>query len=407
VDQNRLYERILGLSQPWRVSSVELNESSGEITVEVGLIDGTLLLCPKCGKSCPRYDHRPRKWRHLDTCQFQTLIRSDVPRINCPEHGVLTIQVPWAEESSRYTQLFEGSVIRWLQETSIRAVSRRLGLSWSAIDGIMARAVKRGLKRRSTLDVTRLAVDETSFRKGHDYVTIVSNQHGQVLAVEEGKSSNSLATYYKSLSPAQCVKVESISMDMSPAFQKATLEYIPDARSKIAFDHFHIAQSLLETLNVTRKSELLQVDHRLRKHVHQTRYHWMRNRHTLNLQQKSQLDALVCQLSDTALVWYFKEKARDIWKGNRVRGASTAWREWIDLAKVSGIKPLQTTAGDIEKNLWGILNAMRLQASNALAEAINSKIRILRVKAHGYRNKERFKRAILFHFGGLSLEPTH
>lgn len=407
MDQNRLYERILGLSPPWRVSSVELDEESGEITIEVTLVDGSLLLCPKCGKSCPRYDHRSRKWRHLDTCQFQTLIHSDVPRINCSEHGVLTTQVPWAEESSRYTQLFEGLVIRWLQEASIQAVSRRLGLSWSAIDGIMARAVERGLNRRNSCDTIRLAVDETSFHKGHDYVTIVSNQHGQVLAVEEGKSSHSLAQYFRSLSESQRTEVESISMDMSPAFQKATREYIPNAKRKIAFDHFHIAQSLLEALNATRKSELRQVDQNLRKYIHQTRYSWMRNRHTLEPKQKSQLSALVFELPDTALVWYFKEKARDIWKGNRVRGARTAWQEWIDLARASGIKPLQTAAEHIEKNLWGILNAMRLQASNALAEAINSRIRILRVKAHGYRNKERFKRAILFHFGGLSLEPTH
>lgn len=112
-------------------------------------------------------------------------------------------------------------------------------------------------------------------------------------------------------------------------------------------------------------------------------------------------------LSDTALVWYFKEKARDIWKGNRVRGAKSAWQEWIGLAKASSIRPLITVAGQIEDNLWGILNAMRLQASNALAEAINSKIRLLRVRACGFRNKERFKRAILFHFGGLVMEPTH
>jgi len=407
MDQNNLYERILRLTSPWHVTHVDLNEHTGEIHVQISCDEAAALACPECDLLVPRYDNRKRLWRHLDTCQFQTLIQAEVPRVKCPVHGCRTVQVPWAEGSSRYTQLFEAQVIRWLKEASIKAVSRQLKLSWNAIDGIMSRAVRRGLAERGTLCVEQLAVDETSFKKGHDYVTIVSNADGQVLAVKDGKSSESLSCFYRSLSEPQLKAIKSVSMDMSKAFQKSTCEYVPEAYKKIAFDHFHIAQSLTKALNTTRKAELVTLNHDLRQEVHRTRYHWLRNRHALDEARKQQLDRLVKALSDTALVWYFKEKARDIWHGNRVRGARAAWEEWLSLARVSAIKPLITAAQQIDEHLWGILNAMRLQASNALAEAINSKIRLLKVKACGYRNKERFKQAILFHFGGLDLEPTH
>jgi len=407
MDQQTLYERILGLSSPWHVTGVDLNEDHQEVTVHVSCDAGVKLPCPLCGQPSPRYDSRRRTWRHLDTCQFQTWVTADVPRVQCAQHGCRTVQVPWAEGNSRYTQLFEARVIGWLKEASIHAVGRQLKLSWSAIDGIMTRAVKRGLKTRQALSSQHIAVDETSFRKGHDYVTIISNAEGLVLAVEDGKSSESLARFYQRLTEQQKRNVRSVSMDMSPAYRKATLQYVPDARKKIAFDHFHIAQSLTDALSATRKAEMRTVDMHLRQEAHQSRFHWLRNRHTLTDIQREKLNRLTMALSDTALVWYFKEKARDIWKGNRVRGAKAAWQEWIGLAKASSIRPLITVAGQIEDNLWGILNAMRLQASNALAEAINSKIRLLRVRACGFRNKERFKRAILFHFGGLVMEPTH
>ncbi|NVK43994.1 MAG: ISL3 family transposase [Oceanospirillaceae bacterium] len=407
MDQQTLYERILGLSAPWRVLNVDLDEQSGEVRVHIDCDAAAVLACPECGRAAPRYDSRTRTWRHLDTCQFQTLVIAAVPRIQCEQHGCRTVQVPWAEGNSRDTQLFEVQVIRWLQEASIRAVSRQLKLSWNAIDGIMARAVKRGLDSCDECGIQQLAVDETSFRKGHDYVTVVSNALGQVLAVEDGKSSESLSRFYQKLSEPQRDQIQSVSMDMSPAFQKATLHHVPSAQKKIAFDHFHIAQALTDALNATRKAELLTIDSRLRLEIHRSRFHWLRSRHSLADHHRQQLNSLATALSDTALVWYFKEKARDIWKGNRVRGAKAAWEEWIGLAKASLIRPLMAVARTIEDHLWGILNAMRLQASNALAEAINSKIRMLRVRAYGYRNKDRFKRAILFHFGGLPLEPTH
>ncbi len=113
--------------------------------------------------------------------------------MTCKEHGVVTVSVTWAEPGSGFTALFEALVIDWLKEAPTAAVSRLMGLSWNAIDGIMQRAVKRGMSRREELGMIRIGVDETAFRKRHDYVTIVSDQEaGTLLFVGEDRKKATL-----------------------------------------------------------------------------------------------------------------------------------------------------------------------------------------------------------------------
>ena len=160
-----LYTQILGIQAPWQVTDVEVDMPQGQVTVHVEREAGAKLCCPTCGQPAPGYDSRRRCWRHLDTCQYKTIPEADVPRVKCPEHGVVTTSVPWAEPNSGFTAMFEALVIDWLKEASTSAVARLMGLSWNAIDGIMQRAVKRGLERREKTCARHLGVDETAFRK--------------------------------------------------------------------------------------------------------------------------------------------------------------------------------------------------------------------------------------------------
>jgi len=212
-----LYQRIMGIHSPWKVREVELSMEAGEVKVYVEQETGMQQRCPHCEMYCPGYDKRRRTWRHLDTCQFKTLLVAEVPRVTCPRHGVVTVKVPWAESGSGYTALYEALVIDWLKEASIQAVSRQLSLSWNAIDGIIQRAVKRGLARRQSGPVTHIGVDETSFKKGHDYVTVVSDGK-RVLHVSEERKTSSLDSYYDTLTDEQKAGIVSISMGMWPAY---------------------------------------------------------------------------------------------------------------------------------------------------------------------------------------------
>jgi len=112
MQDHELYRRILGIEAPWFVDSVELKLESGEIHVYLRHHDMMEWPCPECGAACKLYDHQPeRRWRHLDTCQYQTILHAEPPRSECHDHGVKVIKLPWAEPSSRFTALFEALAI--------------------------------------------------------------------------------------------------------------------------------------------------------------------------------------------------------------------------------------------------------------------------------------------------------
>ena len=133
---HQLYEQILGITAPWCVERVELRLTDGEVHVHLAHGEAAWR-CPECGQACPLYDHGPeRTWRHLDTCQYQTLLHAAVPRTECAEHGVRMVSVPWAESGGHFTALFERLAIDWLKAASQSAVAARLGLSWDEVHGI-------------------------------------------------------------------------------------------------------------------------------------------------------------------------------------------------------------------------------------------------------------------------------
>ncbi|MDU9462776.1 transposase family protein, partial [Escherichia coli] len=133
MDEKSLYAHILNLTAPWQVKSLTLDENAGSVTVTVGIAENTQLTCPTCRKSCSVHDNRNRKWRHLDTCPFTTIVEADDPRIMCPEHDSLTLPVQWPGTGRRYTLLFESFVLSWLKISTDDAVRTPLKLSWTAV----------------------------------------------------------------------------------------------------------------------------------------------------------------------------------------------------------------------------------------------------------------------------------
>ena len=401
-----LYAQILGIQSPWHVTHVDLLPSEGEVTVHVEARSGETHCCPRCGKDSPGYDTRPRRWRHLDTCQYKTIIVAEVPRLNCEAHGVVTVSVPWATEGSHFTALFEALIIDWLKEASIQAVSRQLKLSWNAIDGIMQRAVKRGLARREAVSPTKIGVDETAFKKRHDYVTIVSDQvTGTVLHVGKDRKKGDLKAWYESLTLTQRTSIESISMDMWPAFIHATLEGIPEARNKIAFDKFHVAKYLGGAVDKVRRQEHKALMAEGYDDLKGSKYDWLYNPKNMTYKQKRRFAALRDSALKTARAWAIKELAMSLWHYVSKTWAGKGWERWLSWAMRSRLEPIKKVAKTIKTHLWGILNAIVLNVSNGPAEGLNSRIKMLKVRSRGFRNKERFANAIYFHLGGLNLYP--
>jgi transposase len=400
-----LYQKILGIEAPWEVVDVDLDLARREVRVHLKNAESKPP-CPICGQPCSRYDWRSRRWRHLDTCQYPTILIAEVPRVECSEHGVHQIAVPWAEEGSRFTALFEALVIDWLKEASLTAVAQMLNLSWRAVSSIQQRAVARGLARRKKQLPRRLGVDETSYQKRHEYVTVVIDQEGgTVVHVADGRGRETLDTFFDSFSWEQRAEVESVAMDMWAGYIASVGSKIPGARDKIAYDKFHVAQHLSQAVDKVRRQENKLLIKAGDEQLKGSKYLWLRHPDRLSDEAWQAFEPLRESALKTARAWAIKELAMSLWR-YRTRGwARRAWLAWLSWATRSRLEPIRHVAAMIKRHLNGILNAIVLGVTNARSEGINAKIQWIKYTARGFRNRDRFRAAIYFHLGGLDLYP--
>jgi len=401
-----LYARILNLTAPWSVADVDLDLEAKEVRLRLDVDAGADLHCPQCDAVCSRYDHRERRWRHLDTCQLRTILVADVPRVSCSEHGVLQIKIPWGEPGSRFTAMFEALVIDWLLEASLLAVSRQLGLTWDEVDGIQGRAVTRGLARRKVEAPTRLGVDETSFQKRHEYVTVVIDHvKGHVVEVGQDRKQETFEAYLKSMTVEERACITHVAMDMWKPFINAVMALVPGAASKIQFDKFHIAGHLGDGVDRVRKGEHRALTAAGDSTLSKTKYLWLTNPANMRRDRWREFAALRCSTLKTARAWAMKDMAMSLWNYRSRAWAEKGWKTWLGWALRCRLEPMKKVARMVRDHLEGILNAVVSNTTNALGESINAKIQWIKRTACGFRNRVRFRNAIFFHLGGLDLYP--
>lgn len=408
MDDKTLYATILGLTDPWKVIDVAVRFEDGEVHITVALPKKTGWFCPECQEPSPIHDHRDRSWRHLDTCQLRTIIHARVPRLSCPTHGTRQMRVGWAEDGSRFTALFEALVIRWLQEASVQAVAKRTAITWDQAMGIMKRGVARGQARQTEESVRYLGIDETSEKRGHKYLTIVSNlERSRVLFVDEGRKTETLDRFWKSLSPEQVAGVEAVAMDMWLPYINSTLEHLPGAAEKIVFDKFHIAQHLSKAIDDVRKAEHRELMAEGKDWLKGTKYRWLRNPEKLVRSKWQEFLALARSHSfRTGRAWAIVQTFMTIFDYTYPGVAEKHFKQWYQWARRSKLKPIKKVAKMIQDHWPNIFTYFRHRITNAGSESINSLIQKVKRKAHGFRNTGNFKTSILFHLSGLDLMPS-
>jgi transposase len=407
VQDKELYRRILGIEAPWYVARVELELDSGEVHVYLGHHGMIQWSCPECGQAAGLFDHQPeRRWRHLDTCQYQTILHARPPRMECSEHGVRVVRLPWAEASSRFTALFEAVAIDWLKHASQQAVAEQMGLSWDEMHGIMERAVRRGLGRRKSEPLPLLGVDEKSFRKGHQYFTIVNDlMRKRVLYVAADRKQESLDGFWETLTAEQLMGIEAVAMDMWDPYAASVRAHVDGAARKIVYDKFHIAKHLSDAVDQVRRQEnrTLQAagDDRLKG----TRYDWLRNPVAMEPADRRAFGALRNSGLKTARAWALKETFMALFEYVYERPARKHFRWWQGWAVRSRLKPMIEVARTMKRRFENIITYLEHRITNAASESINSKIQWVKYTARGFRNKKNFEAAILFHCGDLDLAP--
>ncbi|MGH9129895.1 MAG: ISL3 family transposase [Acidimicrobiales bacterium] len=234
------------------VTGVEFAPS--KVVVEVTLRSG-VLCCPECDFTTrARYDARPvtSTWRHLDLGAWRLEVRANLRRLSCPTHGVRTQAVPFARAGARFSSDF-GDLVGWLATTMDKtAICRLVRIDWDTVGRIIERVMATGLDPNRLEGLFRIGVDEVSWRKGHRYITMVSDHAtGRFVWGAEGKDAATLDSFFTELGPARSEAITAVSMDMGPAFAKSATEHA--TKAVLCYDPFHVVQLATNALEEVRR----------------------------------------------------------------------------------------------------------------------------------------------------------
>ncbi len=317
------------------------------------------------------------------------------------------MSVPWAGKHSRFTLMFEAFAIEVLQACSnVKRAATLLRLHWDSVQAIMERAVERGLERRSTEAVKRVGMDEWAFKKGHSYVSILTDIDGKrVLDVAPERTQESAEKLLETLPKSQLEQVEEIAMDMWQACMNAAKAKAPNA--DIVHDKFHIAAHLNGAVDQVRRRESKQLHSQGINVLKGTRQLWLFKEENLDDAYLETFDFLNELNLKTARAWALKEQFQGIWTfhlSGWAKRFSERWHQWVEQ---SDMAPMKKKAKMLKRNLPNILNYFKHFITNATSEGFNSSIQIIKSAAKGFRKFENFRIRILFYCGKLSMTPAY
>lgn len=402
----RHYGQLLGIASPWQVREVKLEVAEKRVEIELGWSSGAVVRCPQCGKESGLKDYTSeRRWRHLDVMRFETVLRCRVPRSLCPEHGVKTLQVPWAAPGSRFTLLFEAFAIDvLLASRSLVQAKELLGLHWDSLHLIMGRAVARGVARREKEPLRYLGLDEKSFLSGQSYVSLLTDLEGsRVLEVEPGRDQAAAVMLLATLSEEQRAQVEAVAVDMAGFYVAATEAALPQAA--IVHDKFHIAKHLGEAVDQVRRAEHKALQKEGDETLKGSRQRWLFNPLNWNTEQRASFARLRQLNLKVARAWAMKELFSKLWHYVYEGSARKFFKAWYGWASRSGLRPMKKVARMLKAHLENILTYLRHPISNAVTEGLNSKIQTIKANARGFRSFANYRIRILFFCGKLNLHP--
>jgi len=244
-----LFRVALGLAEPWVVSKIEFSSEEHQLDLWLDFPTGSRFACPECGQGdCSVYDSAERTWRHLNFFQHKTLLHARQPRIKCPEHGVKTVAVPWSRPGSGFTLLMEAFILVLVQGGMTPAQAAGLiGEHDTRLWRVLQHYVEQARAAADFSQATAIGVDETSRRRGHNYISVfmdLDKERSRVLFATEGKNADTVRAFKDDLEAhgGAAEQIEEACTDMSAAFIAGFREQFPEV--PLTFDNFHLMKLL-------------------------------------------------------------------------------------------------------------------------------------------------------------------
>ena len=381
-----LFGMALGIVPPWEVTEVSFSQESNRLDISIDFQRGATFVCPICGVPVPAYDTTEKTWQHLNFFQYEAYLHARVPRVNCPNEGcgVKQVQIPWARTGSGFTMLFEALVMTMARDMPVNVMAKLFSVTDTRLWRVINAYVEMAIAKEDYSDVRRIGIDETSVKKGHDYVSFFFDlDKKKLLFGAEGKDNETVKAFVADLqkhggNPEQ---ITDAAIDMSKAFIKGIKEQLPNAVT--TFDKFHLIKLMNETMGKVRAEEAKQFPELLKK----SRYLFLKNPENLSPKEQERLDAVVANQCHKSVETYtHKLNLQNVYFAENRQEAETLLKQWHKKTSKSTIGLVQRMAKTIKDHWDGILSHFDSGLTSGFLEGINSLIQAAKARARGYRN---------------------
>ncbi|MFY9260292.1 MAG: ISL3 family transposase [Gallionella sp.] len=403
--QNQIFEAALGIANPWYIKGVDFDAGQKSLTIHIDFVAGSRFAYPGVEGAHPAHDTQIKRYRHLNFFQHECHLDVRVPRVKLPDGKVALVEPEWAGKLNGFTLLFEALVLMLARQMPFAAVARIVGESWYRVYAICAKYVELAVEAADLSGVSAVAIDETSCRRGHNYLTLVADaEQRKVIFVTEGKDADTVKSFAGHLAAhgGDAEQIVSASIDMSPAFIKGVSDNLPSAR--ITFDKFHVIAHASTAVDKMRHIEQ-KTDPTLKG----MRWALLKDRSKLSDSQCADLDALVARITTkrTAKAWLYREQLREILERKQINVVSALLVQWCTNVMRSKVEPMKEVAKMIRNHFDGIVAWAQTRQTNGFLEALNGLFQAAKRRARGYTSSDTMRTVIFLISGKLDFHKLN
>ena len=407
MNSEEIFRLALNLQSPWYIKEIRLEKPEGKLfgklEIYIDFKRGEKFTLAD-GSQCTAYDTEERRWQHLNFFEHQCFIIARIPRIVGDDTKPKTIAVPWARPGSGFTLMFEAFAMLLIeQEMPVNKVAKTIRITAPRVWRIFSHWMHLAIEKDDVSSVKQLGIDETSSRKGHNYVTVgIDIEQRRVIHVGEGKDAKCVERMKNELmrKGLKVEQIEDICMDMSPAFIQGAMTHFPEA--KITFDRFHVKKDVNKALDAVRIME--RKGNELLKHH---KYTFLKSYDKLTDRKKHDLEFLSLMYPKLGEAYRLTVLFDEFWEIEDVEEAESYLAFWCDLVQEASIAPFDKVVNTIKAHWSGIVNYVRTRITAGVIEGINNKIQLAKRRARGYRNINNFINMIYFIAGKLDFDYPH
>lgn len=405
------------------VEDVEFDEQEQVLVLHVRPRRPSRGRCGACGSKASWYDrgHRRRQWRGLDVGTVQVFLEADAPRVNCAIHGPTVRQVPWARHGAGHTRSFDQQVAWLATQCSKKAITELMRIAWRTVGSIIARVwadTAAGIDALAGL--TRIGIDEISYKRGHKYLTVVvDHDSGRLVWAQPGRDRATVRAFFDALEASgtgRCARITHVTADGAPWIADVVRDRCPSAIR--CADPFHVVGWATDALDAVRRDAWANARRQGHTRSHgwangrpthistgpaqallRARYALWKNPENLTDRQRAKLAWIATTDPRLYRAYLLKEGLRTIFK-LPVDHAADALDRWIAWARRSRIDSFVKLQRRIAGHREEILAAIEHGLSNGLIEAVNTKIRLITRIAYGFANPNALVALAMLNLGG-------